>query len=263
MATSPPDPPGARPRPPEVSTVFFDLDDTLFDHTFGVEAGLSALAAAFPAFARLPPGRLAQQHAAELERQHLRVLSGELTVDQARHARFEVLCRACGLPAEVDVGRVADLYRAGYLGARRAVPGAIELLRALRAEQAAIRIGVITNNVVTEQVQKLEALRMRHLIDDLVVSEEAGAAKPDPAIFRVALARAGCVDPAQAIMVGDAWTTDVVGARSVGMRAIWLNRHGRPCPEPGVCVQIDGLLPTEAVAASILGPSTDRRGGAG
>jgi len=246
----------------ETTTVFFDLDDTLFDHTLSVQLALRALADAFPLFGRVPIAHLAELHATELEAQHLRVLAGELTLDEARLARFAALSRACGHHAEgsdgvpVDVARVAEHYRRAYLADRRPVPGAVDLLRALRARSPALRIGIITNNVLEEQLEKLHHLRMRDLVDVLVVSEEAGVAKPNPAIFHIALDRAGCASPAQAVMVGDAWATDIVGARSAGLRAVWLNRGGRACPQPGTCAELASLAPTEAVVAQVLGTTS-------
>jgi putative hydrolase of the HAD superfamily len=57
----------------------------------------------------------------------------------------------------------------------------------------------------------------------------AGAAKPDPAIFRMALDWAG-VSAEQAIHVGDDPLLDVAAARDVGMTAVWVNRNGRNWP---------------------------------
>ena len=241
----------------ETTTVFFDLDDTLFDHTLSTQLALRALADAFPLFARVPLAHLTELHATELEAQHLRVLAGELTIDEARLARFTALIRACGQHGEavgdgvpVDVARVAEHYRRAYLADRRPVPGALDLLRALRP---AVRVGVITNNVLEEQIEKLRHLGLRDLVDVLVVSEEAGVAKPDPAIFHLALDRAGCASAAEAVMVGDAWATDIAGARAAGLRAVWLNRAARACPQPGVCTEIASLLPTDRVMAQVLG----------
>src|SRR3954469_10975939 len=120
--------------PRSTTTVFFDVDDTLFDHTFSVRAGLASLAGPFPAFTRHPLERLEDLYATELEAQHPRVLAGELTADEARLARFRILGRACGASDDdAGVQRIADTYRAAYLAGRRAVPGALELVRALRA----------------------------------------------------------------------------------------------------------------------------------
>ncbi len=225
---------------PATEAVFFDLDDTLFDHSFSVAAGLGALRQALPAFGARDLDQLSAMHAHGLETLHARVLLGEITLDQARLARFAALCRACGLDEAEQARPVAEMYRDAYQRARRAVPGARELLSALRGRAV---IGVISNNIVEEQLDKLRALDMRELIDVLVISEEAGVAKPDPAIFRIALERAGCRADS-AVMVGDAWAVDIAGARAAGIRPVWLNRRGAPAPDAGPCVQVSGLEPT-------------------
>ena len=65
---------------------------------------------------------------------------------------------------------------------------------------------------------------------------------PVPRVFRFALRRGG-VDPAESVYVGDSWDADYVGARNAGMLAVWLNRAGRPLPEP--CRQIRTLRDLE------------------
>jgi putative hydrolase of the HAD superfamily len=67
------------------------------------------------------------------------------------------------------------------------------------------------------------------LVDGVVTSAEAGAAKPDPAVFRKALELAG-VDGAGAVHVGDSLDNDVAGARALGIRAILVQREGEPPP---------------------------------
>lgn len=55
----------------------------------------------------------------------------------------------------------------------------------------------------------------------LVDSTRVGATKPDPRIFRHALAALGTA-PADALFVGDSLPRDMAGARGVGMRHVWL-----------------------------------------
>lgn len=62
-------------------------------------------------------------------------------------------------------------------------------------------------------------------IDFVLASGDVGLAKPDPAFFQLACQRAG-VEPAVAVMVGDSFRADVVGARAAGMRAVLLDREG-------------------------------------
>jgi putative hydrolase of the HAD superfamily len=67
------------------------------------------------------------------------------------------------------------------------------------------------------------------LVDGVVTSAEAGAAKPDPAIFARGLALAG-VAPAEALHAGDDLDADVAGARRAGLRAVLVARDGGPVP---------------------------------
>ena len=62
-------------------------------------------------------------------------------------------------------------------------------------------------------------------IDVLAVSAVEGLAKPAAAFFQLACQRAG-IDPADAVMIGDSYRADVLGARSAGLEAVLLDRHG-------------------------------------
>lgn len=63
------------------------------------------------------------------------------------------------------------------------------------------------------------------LWDGVVTAAEAGAPKPDAPIFRIAMERAG-VKPIHAIMIGDSYERDVLGARGAGIpRAVLVDRH--------------------------------------
>jgi putative hydrolase of the HAD superfamily len=62
-------------------------------------------------------------------------------------------------------------------------------------------------------------------IDVLAISAVEGMAKPDPEFFRSACERAG-VDPGDAVMIGDSYRADVLGARATGMDSVLLDRNG-------------------------------------
>ncbi|MBX6766549.1 MAG: HAD family hydrolase, partial [Actinomadura rubrobrunea] len=57
----------------------------------------------------------------------------------------------------------------------------------------------------------------------VVASSEAGAAKPDPAIFRRACAGLGLA-PHAVVYVGDRLDVDALGAASAGLHGVWLDR---------------------------------------
>ena len=97
-------------------------------------------------------------------------------------------------------------------------PAAARVLRTLKVR--GYRIGIIANQSAGT-VGRLRGWGLLPLIDLVTASAEAGVSKPDPAIFRLALAQAGC--PAeQAAMIGDRLDNDVTPAKALGMYTIWL-----------------------------------------
>jgi putative hydrolase of the HAD superfamily len=148
------------------------------------------------------------------------------------------------------VDAIATAYRGAYMASRRVLAGAVELVQAVRPHA---RIGIVTNNLVQEQREKLAICGLTPLVDELVVSEEAGTSKPDPAIFHLALDRLG-VGPEAAVMFGDSWAADIVGATRAGIRAIWFNPAGKPQPDdPPDVIAVRALAPPEDLLPILLG----------
>jgi len=98
-------------------------------------------------------------------------------------------------------------------------PGAARALARVRA--AGLRAGVVSNSDGTVAAI-LASLGLAPALDFVIDSGEVGVEKPDPEIFRLALARAG-VAAAEAVYVGDLYSVDVRGARAAGIEAILLD----------------------------------------
>jgi putative hydrolase of the HAD superfamily len=92
------------------------------------------------------------------------------------------------------------------------VPGAAETAGRLR--ERGLRLAVVANWDVSLH-ERLDELGVRYLFGAVVTSAEAGAPKPDPAIFLLALERLGA-EPARAVHVGDE-PLDEQGAAAAGM----------------------------------------------
>ena len=164
-----------------------------------------------------------------------KVLSKEISVHDAMTGRICTLCTRFGLTlAPADIPETVRHYDAVYQKNRRAVPGSRELLALLREE---VQVGIITNGFCDLQEEKIAICGITPLIDILVISEEAGYQKPDKRIFIKALALAEA-DPAESLYVGDSWHVDILPASACGMKAVWLNRYGHPCPNPSLAREI-------------------------
>ena len=104
---------------------------------------------------------------------------------------------------------------------------------------------MVTNGVAVSQHAKIDAAGLRPLLDAVTVSETAGAAKPEPAVFRAALAELG-VAACDTWFVGDHPVNDMAGASAVGMAAIWVEGHHdwpSGAPRPDASIRSLGTLP--------------------
>ena len=110
---------------------------------------------------------------------------------------------------------------------------ALPVLEELRRQR--LRLGLVSNGQ-----RDLEEFVSHHslVVDAVVGSKAHGRIKPHPSIFAAALGALG-VAPVEAAMVGDSYQDDIEGARSLGMRAILLDRDGLA---PDVPDRIDTLL---------------------
>jgi putative hydrolase of the HAD superfamily len=95
---------------------------------------------------------------------------------------------------------------------------------------AGVPLALVTNGASCLQREKFAASGLGDRFDAVVVSGDLGVGKPDAAVFRHALALLGASADA-AVMVGDSLDRDIEGARAAGLRAVWINRTGRPRPE--------------------------------
>jgi putative hydrolase of the HAD superfamily len=238
-----------------IRAVLFDLDDTLFDHYHCSRSALAAVRAANRCFGAMTVDALERAHGRCLEELHREVMVGRLPIDDARRERFRRLFAIAGVVADdALVDATASAYRSAYVAARQAIDGAAALLPLVRARA---RVGIVSNNLLEEQRDKLRDCGLAPFVDALVVSEEVGVAKPDPEIFRVALKRLG-VGADDAVMIGDSWSADIDGAAAAGIRAIWFNRHAAAPPDGAIAVEeIRALVPPEAVLQVIFGMHRD------
>ena len=228
----------------------FDLDDTIFDHQAHRREALVALGRFIPSLSVISLKDIESAHEAQLQRTHLALLDGTLSISQARTERMRGLLNDFGIEADDALTNTCEeIYRAAYNRKWRAVPGARELLKSLR--KLGIWIGVITNGLWSRQTEKLHALRLENMINEMIVSETVGSKKPAQSFFEHALTRAG-VSPNECIVVGDLWETDIQGALNIGLDSIWLNRYGRICEPTAKVIEVTSLLPTTKIVKIFL-----------
>lgn len=135
------------------------------------------------------------------------------------HDSIRNLCRVSGIrPTRVIAGRILRLYR--RVGdSMEFFPDVIPNLSRFRRRYKTALI----SNVSQFSVDALFRNGVDRHFDDISLSYKTGVLKPDSRAFLDVLERLG-VQPEEAIMVGDNFFDDVLGAESVGIKGILIKR---------------------------------------
>jgi HAD superfamily hydrolase (TIGR01509 family) len=133
----------------------------------------------------------------------------------------ETLLR-CGVPADADlVAELVELDSRLIHDLAVLHDDTVPFLRSL--QERGVRTAFVSNCAENTR-PLLDTLDLSRLVDELVLSCEVGAAKPDAAIFETALDRLG-VDAGDALFVDD-HQRYCDGAAAVGIRALRIDRRG-------------------------------------
>ena len=221
--------------------VLFDAAGTLIDvarplgntysglaRDFGGDLDPDTLTAGFrTAFAETPPMAFPGRRGAELDRAERGWW----------RAVVERVTRAAGGVPEFDA--YFDRLYAHYASAQawRVYPEVPDVLAALRECDIAL---AVVSNFDSRLHPLLKALGLAPFFDAVVCSGEAGAAKPDGAIFAHALAALG-VEVSEALHVGDSREADYDGARAAGIEALLVDR-GMTAHRAGAIPDLRGIL---------------------
>lgn len=197
-----------------------DADDTLFDFPAGEKVALfntfSAMGIPHTEANLAAYHRINKAQWAMLER-------GETTQARLRVERMKLFLSETGYPG--DPLKMSDCFVRELGQQRILLPGALDFCRRVAARMP---IYLVTNGIAAIQRSRFEQSEIAPYVKGLVISEEVGVAKPDPAMVRAGLRLAGA-SPAEAILLGDSVTADIPAARSAGVDSI-LFTNGRAAP---------------------------------
>ncbi len=210
-------------RSERYKAVFFDADDTLFDYPRAERAALTACRREFRL--RVEPAALLdayRRHNRDLWREFER---GETDQVRLRVERFRRAAAELGLKG-LPLDRVSAFYLDALSGQPMLLAGALGTVRAMAKTYP---LALVTNGIAAVQRRRFAASPITPYFRAVVISEEAGFAKPDPRIFAPALRETGAAAD-EVLFVGDSVTSDMAAARNAGMDFCWFNPGQAPVP---------------------------------
>jgi len=224
--------------------VFFDLDETLIEHTIGGAELVHRIHAAHTEAL----GGTTEDEFRTVLREKAAALWG--TMFEPAEPGVDPLVRSFrrtleALERETGAAQsMRDTFIEIVLQETRPSPGAKETLARLRAE--GIATGIITNGYVAFQERKIAHHGFVGLTDFVLVSEAAGAHKPDPRIFKTALERAGAA-PEEAWHVGDHLVNDIGGAVQAGLAGVLYDPKGDRLPAADAALPEGARRPSHTI----------------
>jgi HAD superfamily hydrolase (TIGR01509 family) len=191
--------------------ILFDLDDTLYDLRSywrrRLGQALDDVLTRYPHFDRDELMRAAIAEKVYIE-------------------KLPAFLRARGVEDEALIASAHDVFGRDWFTRLELYDDAVHTLAALRPRY---KLGLVTNGPSRTQRPKIEQFKLADHLDLLVVSEEVGVAKPNPAIFEIALDRLG-VEASETLFVGDSIEFDMRGAVAAGLPFVWMNSRDESLP---------------------------------
>ena len=227
------------------TTLFIDLDDTLFDfrqasrmsfHETYDLLGYERFFESFEHFLQIYEPR----------NRELWVLYGKGEIDKAtlNRLRYSYPLEAVGHPDEELAARFCTEALGRIPHKNVLIQGAIELLEYLHPRYDMF---ILSNGFQELQSQKMATTGLSKYFKRLILSDEIGINKPNPELFHYALEVSGARKESS-IMIGDMFETDIVGAANIGLDQIFVNITGakglafEPTYEVNNLLQIKDIL---------------------
>jgi 2-haloacid dehalogenase len=143
---------------------------------------------------------------------------GLISQKELKVERFKRLAHI--LDASFDEVEFANSYMKHLSNASFLYDDSIELVESLHKDY---RLTMVTNGLKAVQDNRIRKSIIAKYFEDIVVSEEALVAKPDPKIFELALNNIKHTDKSKVLMVGDSLTSDIQGGINSGIDTCWYN----------------------------------------
>ena len=198
--------------------LIFDADNTLFDFD---QAEATALVNTLKDFDMPVPEGLLDFYRRMNVGLWQQLDDKAISIAELKQKRAEQLFAFVG--QEADLETFSHHYLDELAGCQHLLAHVSETLQVLSGH---CEMAIITNGLSRVQKPRFAGSSIRDHFGALVISEELGVAKPDPAIFAHTCEQMNWQRPDEVLMVGDNYRCDIQGAAGYGMKTCWFNLRG-------------------------------------
>lgn len=213
-----------------------DLDNTLYDYKAPHKIAIKRVLSDFEDEFGLDRGRVEESFEAARKRTHEALLN--TAASHNRLLYFQKMLELNDINSLDHAMKYYDIYWDTFLESMKLFEDASLFLENIRA--AGCGVCILTDLTAHIQYRKIEKLDLSGFVDFIVTSEEAGIEKPHPKMFNLALTKLNC-NKNQAIMIGDNWEKDILGACAVDLKAIWINHDKESRELPHGVIEVENF----------------------
>jgi YjjG family noncanonical pyrimidine nucleotidase len=196
--------------------VYFDLDNTLLDHSSAEEEAHREIYQTFDEFRDVSLSAWLSTYKEINKQLWLQYQKGEVDRFQLQRSRFRDSMKGLGLSYDRSEA-IGTAYMEVYRQYWKWVPGAEEALSRVTENYP---VGFITNGFKETQQKKIDYLNLKRFSDKFIISEDVGVMKPHPKVFEVATGISTFRND-QILYVGDSYSSDIIGGRNAGWKTAW------------------------------------------
>ena len=224
----------------KIRHIFFDLDNTLWDHRKNAVLTLNDLFEKQQINAKFDIA-FEDFHARYNEVNEdlwVKIRDGIIDKDFLRKRRFYDTFSHFGINDEERSDFFEKHFLDEIINYNELVPGATEILDYLSAK--GYQLHIISNGFDEVNFRKVQNSGIEKYFGAIVNADDARAMKPDERIFEYALLQANA-ELSETILIGDDWVADIQGGKSFGLDVIFFDSLNEGRTEEGLKVVTDLL----------------------
>ena len=205
-----------------IQHIFFDLDNTLWDHRKNAYFILEEIYRREEVYEKYNLGfeEFHKEYFTINERLWEQIRDGEIDKEYLRKHRFYDSFLFFG----IDDFELSQTFEHNFLDEilnyNDLVEGAFELLEYL--SEKGYQLHILSNGFKEVTYKKCELSGIKNYFQTITSADEINIRKPKPEIYKYALEKANA-KKGESIMIGDDWIADIEGAKSFGLQVIFFD----------------------------------------
>lgn len=198
-----------------MKTIFFDLDDTLFDFKKAESVALSKM---LKELGVEPTDKIISRYSELNISQWKRLELGEISREEVKVNRYRLLFDELGL--DLSPEKATSLYEEYLKIGHYFIENAEDVIKSLHKKYD---LYIVSNGAKAVQDSRIASSGIEKYFKGIFISEVVGFEKPAKEFFDCCFSHIDHFRKEDAVIIGDSLSSDIKGGMNAGIKTIWFN----------------------------------------